>query len=331
MIPAPVIAMPKQPREIRMTAEPQAPSPPQDARPERRMPDIIGRIKDVLATLSPAERRVAAAVLSDVRLAVEESSAALALRAEVSEPSVTRFCRTIGCEGVRDFKLKLAQSLVVGELYLAPEATAPLSGPSDAQAPEFWGTVLGDAHAALREVERQLPPAAILGAAADIAVAGQVVTFGLGGSAAPLALETQHRLFRYGVRVACCTDPYLMRMTAATLHAGDVVIALSASGKTAELIEAVELARGYGATTIAITAMAGPLIQAVHHPLGVVIPENSNTLTPTAARFAYLAIIDLLSAATGYALGPSAREHLRRIKYAALNHRKGNILEPLGD
>lgn len=314
-----------------MDADHQTESAAYNAKPDRRVPDIIGRIKDALATLSPAERRVAAAVLSDVRQAVEESGAALAVRAEVSEPSVTRFCRTIGCDGVRDFKLKLAQSLVVGELYLYSDAAAPGSEVPDAQTPVFWGTVLGDAYAALREVERQVAPAAVLAAAADIATAGQVVTFGLGGSAAPLALETQHRLFRYGVRTACCTDPYLMRMTAATLHAKDVVIAISASGKTAELIEAVELARGYGATTIAITAMASPLIKSVQHPLGVVIPENSNTLTPTAARFAYLAIIDLLSAATGYALGPASRENLRRIKYAALNHRNGNILEPLGD
>lgn len=303
----------------------------QAARANRHVPDIVGRIKDALATLSPAERRVAAAVLSDVRQAVQASNAALAARAQVSEPSVTRFCRTIGCDGMRDFKLKLAQSLVVGELYLNSDPALPASDGTDAQTPAFWGVVLGDAHAALREVERQVPPAAVMAAAEAVATAGQVVTFGLGGSAAPLALETQHRLFRYGVRAVCCTDPYLMRMTAATLHAGDVVIAISASGKTTELIEAVDLARGYGATIIAITAMASPLIEAVQHPLGVTIPENSNTLTPTAARFAYLAIIDLLSAATGYALGPTARESLRRIKYAALNHRTGNILEPLGD
>ncbi|MBL4916543.1 MurR/RpiR family transcriptional regulator [Szabonella alba] len=314
-----------------MDAERRSDPAPMDAPPDRRIPDIVGRIKDVFATLSPAERRVAAAVLSDVRQAVEDSSAALAVRARVSEPSVTRFCRTIGCDGVRDFKLKLAQSLVVGELYLYADTAPSASDATDQHAPEFWGVVLGDAHAALREVERQINPDAVLAAAADIARAGQVVTFGLGGSAAPLALETQHRLFRYGVRAVCCTDPYLMRMTAATLHANDVVIAISASGKTAELIEAVELARGYGATTIAITAMASPLIRSVQHPLGVAIPENTNTLTPTAARFAYLAVIDLLSAATGYALGPSARESLRRIKYAVLNHRNGNILEPLGD
>lgn len=293
-----------------------------------RVPDIVGRIKDALARFSPAERKVAAAVLGNVRQAVDDSNSALAARAGVSEPSVTRFCRTIGCDGVRDFKLKLAQSLVVGEAYLNADAA---SDRPESDNPAFWSLILGDAHAALREVERQLSPAAILAAADAIAGAAQVVTFGLGGSAAPLAQETQHRLFRYGVRAACCTDPYLIRMTAATLRTKDVVIAISASGKTAELIEAVELARGNGATTVAITATASPLADAAQHQLGVAIAENHDTLTPTAVRFAYLAVIDLLSAATGYALGPEARESLRRIKYAALSYRTGNILEPLGD
>lgn len=290
--------------------------------------DVLGRIKDRLDTLSPAERKVGAAVLADVRRAVEESIASLALRAGVSEPSVTRFCRAIGCLGVRDFKLKLAQSLVVGELYL--NADAPPEMP-DADAPAYWTPILADARGAIREVERQLPAAAVQAAAEAVAAARQVVTFGLGGSAAILAEEAQYRLFRYGVNVACCPEAYFMRMTAATLGPEDVVVAVSASGRTVELIQAVSLARGYGATTIAITATASPLAEAVEHPLCVAVAETHDTLTPTSVRFAYLAVVDLLSAATGYALGPKARESLRRIKYTALTHRAGNVLEPLGD
>ncbi len=290
--------------------------------------DVLGRIKDQIDTLSPAEQKVGAAVLSDVRRAVDESIASLAQRAGVSEPSVTRFCRAIGCLGVRDFKLKLAQSLVVGELYLNADAVPE---PPDTDAPAYWSPILADARGAIREVERQLSPAAVQAAAGAVAAARQVVTFGLGGSAAILAEETQFRLFRYGVNVACCPEAYFMRMTAATLGPDDVVIAISASGRTAELIEAVNLARGYGATTIAITATASPLSDAVEHPLCVTVAETQDTLTPTSVRFAYLAVVDLLSAATGYTLGPRARESLRRIKYTALSHRAGNVLEPLGD
>lgn len=290
--------------------------------------DVLGRIKDQLGALSRAERKVATTVLADVPRAAEESIAKLALRAEVSEPTVTRFCRAIGCKGLREFKLKLAQSLVVGEIYLDAEGDP---SPKEADLPAYWTPVLADAHGAVREVERQISPAAIEAAALAVAGARQVVTFGLGGSAAILAEEARFRLFRYGVNVSCCPEPYFMRMKAATLAPNDVVLAISGSGKTVELIEAVGLARDYGATTIAITPRATPLAEAVDHPLAVSVAETRDTLTPTSVRYAYLAVIDLLSAATGYTLGPRARESLRRIKYAALRHRAGNVLEPLGD
>ena len=277
---------------------------PPDAARRDRIFDVLGRIKDQLGSLSPAERKVGATVLADVPRAAEESIAKLARRAEVSEPTVTRFCRAIGCKGLREFKLKLAQSLVVGEIYLNAEAEP---SPPDADIPGYWKPVLGDAHGALREVERQISPAAIRTAALAIAGARQVVTFGLGGSAAILAEE------------------------APTLGPEDVVIAFSGSGRTVELIEAVGLSRDYGATTIAVTATATPLAEAVDHPLTVSVAETRDTLTPTSVRYAYLAVTDLLSAATGYALGPKARESLRRIKYTALRHRAGDVLEPLGD
>src|ERR1700730_335217 len=82
-----------------------------EARDIRRIPDIISLVKDSYAELRPAERRVADVVLDDVKSALDASNAAIAERAGVSEPTGTRFCRAIGCEGVRDFKLKLAQSL----------------------------------------------------------------------------------------------------------------------------------------------------------------------------------------------------------------------------
>ena len=81
-------------------------------RPDR-IPDIIGEIKDRYASLRPAEQSVADAVLADVQEAVRASNGEIADRAGVSQPTVTRFCRSIGCAGVRDFKLQLAQSLAV--------------------------------------------------------------------------------------------------------------------------------------------------------------------------------------------------------------------------
>ncbi|TIW41169.1 MAG: MurR/RpiR family transcriptional regulator, partial [Mesorhizobium sp.] len=270
--------------------------------------------------------RVADVVLDDVRFAVDASNAVLAQRAQVSEPTVTRFCRAIGCEGVRDFKLKLAQSLVVGALYLSkPPPTS-----SDNGMP-FWNAVFGEARRALQEAERQLDPAQLVKAAELIAKARQVTVFGLGGSSSALAQETQYRLFRYGITVSAQCDPYLMRMTASTLKPSDLVIAISATGRTREVIEAVELAKHYRANAIGVTAPDTDLARACDVRLTVAVPEYPDTLKPTASRFAFLAAIDLMAVAAAYKLDGSARETVRRIKYNAQIHRTGKEMEPLGD
>lgn len=86
-------------------------------------PNLIPHIRNALASLRPAERKVADMVLADVDFAMRASITELAQRAEVSEPSVTRFCRAIGAHGLRDFKMQLAQS-VAGGLPYASTAVA---------------------------------------------------------------------------------------------------------------------------------------------------------------------------------------------------------------
>jgi DNA-binding MurR/RpiR family transcriptional regulator len=292
------------------------------------IPDILSQIKDSYHELRPAERRVADVVLADVTFSVDASNAEIARRAEVSEPTVTRFCRAIGCDGVRDFKLKLAQSVVVGRLYFAP---APPAGEVSSDASPLWTEVFGEARNALSLVERQIDPKDIVAAAELVASAHQVLVFGLGGSSTSLAMETQNRLFRYGVVVTAHSDPYVMKMTASTLKPNDLVIAISGTGRTREVVEAVQLAKHYRAKAICITAPDTDLAATADVALTVDIPEFPDPLKPTASRYAFLAIIDLVSSAVGTRLDPDARETLRRIKYTVLNHRKGRVLEPLGD
>lgn len=294
---------------------------------DKPIPDILSQIKDSYAELRPAERRVADVVLADVAFSVDASNAEIARRADVSEPTVTRFCRAIGCEGVRDFKLKLAQSVVVGRMYLNASQVPP---PAENGSP-MWNVVFGEARNALNAVERQIDPRDVIRAAELVASAHQVTVFGLGGSSSALAQETQNRLFRYGIMVTAHSDPYVMRMTASTLKPNDLVIAISATGRTREVVEAVELARHYRAKTICITAPDSDLARICDVKLTVDIPEFPDTMKPTASRFAFLAIIDLISVAAGYRLGAPALETLRRVKYNVLMHRKGKELEPLGD
>ncbi|MEO9779762.1 MAG: MurR/RpiR family transcriptional regulator [Sedimentitalea sp.] len=217
----------------------------------------------------------------------------------------------------------------MGELFLTVDQT-PVIADSDS-VPPFWGSVFNEARKALREVEVQLNPALLNAAGAAISKARRVIVLGLGGSSSTLAEEVQVRLFRYGVSVIACKDPYLARMSISTLRSDDVFISISATGRAREILDCVDLAHHYGVASIGITAPDSALANAAEIALTTRISEYPDALTPSASRFAFLMIIDLLAAATGYAMGPEARENLRRIKFNLVSERTGVGLEPLGE
>ena len=141
----------------------------------------------------------------------------------------------------------------------------------------------------------------------------------------------QYRLFRFGISVTSYTDAHLMHMVAATVQPDDVVVMISATGRTRELIEAAEIARQYDARVIALTRPGSELADAADIGLTIDVPEIVNVLKPTASRFAYLAAIDLLATGVAYRLGPEAHQTIRRVKLNLIRKSGGDILEPLGD
>jgi RpiR family transcriptional regulator, carbohydrate utilization regulator len=289
--------------------------------------DIISIIKQSGATLRPAEQRVAETVLADVNFAVHSSNGELARRAGVSEPTVTRFSRAVGCGGVRELKVKLAQSMVVGRIYLDQP---PHVGTGQAK-PALWRSVFEEIRRAIAAVEQQLRPEDVEKAAEAIANCTRLVAFGVGGGATVAVTEVKHRFFRLGIAVTNYSDPRLMRMIAATLDTNDVVIAVSTTGRATEVIDAVTVAKQYGALIVAVTKPKSRLAALADIPLVLHVPEAPDALKPTASRYALLAAIDLLAASTAYCKPHEAQERMRRIKYALVSSSNGGADEPLGD
>lgn len=289
--------------------------------------DIILSIKQTMPQLRPAEQRVASAVLADVGFAVHSSSADLARQAGVSEPTVTRFSRAVGCKGLRDLKVKLAQSMVVGRIYLEP----PPHVGTDLAQPAMWRLVFQEIRRAVSAVEEQLGKDDVERAAEAIAACGKLAAFGVGGGSTVAAMEVEHRFFRLGVAVSHTSDPHLMRMVASTLGQNDVVIAISTTGNAADVIEASTIAKRYGARVIAITKPKSRLALLADIALCVYVPEAADALKPTASRYALLTAVDLLAAATAYSRPRESQERMRRMKLELLRSTNGNADEPLGD
>lgn len=288
--------------------------------------DIITRIQLIGQDGTKSDRRLAELVLSDANFVSKAAISEIAARAGVSEPTVTRFCRSLGCDGLRDFKFYLAQAMAIGAQYLTPE---PLS--RDVREQRLAASVSDAAIDAIKRMADSIDMRVITEIGERLASAEQVLAFGSGGISSMMATETENRLFRLGISVTSHTDGQMQRMRAATANHMTVVLAFSVSGYAPSILDAVQVSRQYGAHVVAVTAPDSELARAAdtvifHQPM-----EDGNIYKPTSARFALLAIVDMMATAAAETRGPKVLEGLRRIKQSINMFKVDNPGLPLGD
>ncbi|MFC5431438.1 MurR/RpiR family transcriptional regulator [Paraburkholderia denitrificans] len=268
--------------------------------------NLIHHIRDVAESLRPAERKVADMVLGDVDFAMRASITELAQRADVSEPSVTRFCRAVGAHGLRDFKMRLAQSAAGG---------VPYASTSGVESGDEIGTLLdkvtesvvqGIAHA-----RASLDPAVFAAAVAALGSARRVYFFGVGAGSGLVAQDAALRMLRLDIAASAFTDAHLQRLYAGLLEPGDVAFAISQSGRSVEVNESIQIAKERGATTIALTNAGSRLAWVADIPLLLRVPAAAEPHAPGVSRIAHLAVIDALAIAVALGLGPKTLEKMR--------------------
>jgi DNA-binding MurR/RpiR family transcriptional regulator len=168
---------------------------------------------------------------------------------------------------------------------------------------------------AIREGLDQLDTAALAAAIDVLAASHRIDIYGQGSGSASLADDARLRLFRLGIPVAAYCDGQQQRMSAATLEPGDAVLAISNSGRSKPVIEAVEIARSFGAKAIALTRPGTPLAASADIVIGVTVAEVDDVLRPTPSRYAHMAVIDTIATGVAARLGVRGREMLRRVRY----------------
>jgi len=285
--------------------------------------DILYQIRSRQETFSAAEGRIARLILGDVAFAASASLDELAERAEVSGATLSRFARSVGCRDLRDLRLQLAQASGVGSRFLNPE-----------QAPEqsaFFTQIVGDIESTLRQHLAGFEESRFVAAVALLTEARMLHAFGMGGCSSLCSDELQTRLVRLGYPIAASHDPVMMRLIAATLGPDHTIIACSLTGLTPELLDAVTLARSYGAKVLAITLPDSPLGKLADVVLPLQIAETNFIYKPTAARYGMLLTIDVLATELALTAPDANQERLRRIKLALDDYRGGDDCLPLGD
>ena len=264
-------------------------------------------IQKNLETFSKSERKVAEAILSSPQIAIHSSIATLAKMADVSEPTVNRFCRRLDTKGYPDFKLRLAQSLANGTPYVNRNV-------NEDDGPSAYTTKIFESAMANLDIAKNALDASLINRAVDVLTSAKKISFfGLGASSS-VAHDALNKFFRFNIPVSCFDDIVMQEMNCINSTEGDVVVLISHTGHTEALIDVAKLARENDAFVIALTAPESPLALQSNLVLSTCVPEDTDIYMPMASRIAQLVLIDVL--VTGFTLrrGPKFRDNLKQIK-----------------
>jgi RpiR family carbohydrate utilization transcriptional regulator len=279
---------------------------------------VLDRIKASLPSLAPAEQRVGKVVLADPRAFATLPITQLALRAHVSKPTVVRFCRSVGYDGLSDFKLKLAGSVSEGVPFVHRSVDI------DDKTGDVMVKVIDNTVAAFLKYRNDASVSAIQKATdaleATYKAGKRIEFFGVGNSGI-VAQDAQHKFFRLGVTSIAYSDGHMQVMSATLLGQGDCVVVISNSGRTRDLIDAAGIARKNGATTIVITATGSPLAAAGNIHLAADHPEGYDRYSPMVSRLLHLMIIDILATSLALRIGASLQPLLKEMKNNLRNKR----------
>lgn len=277
---------------------------------------LLERITRQLPHLRRSEQRVAAIVLDNPVGAVHFTMAGLAEAAEVSEPTVMRFCASVGCEGFQDFKIQLAQTLALG-LPVTHSSISAEDSAGDLSEKIFDHTI-----SSLDRARRTLDADAVERAIAALLEASDILFVGFGASGI-IAQDAQQKFPLFGVPCQAPEDFHQQFIAATMSGPRSVTVAISNTGHTEQTLIVAEAAKKAGATVISLTGRTSPLSELADIALVARTFEDTDVYTPSTSRLAGLVVVDVL--ATGVALrrSPEHTAAIRRMKSELASMRQG--------
>ncbi|MCL2616550.1 MAG: MurR/RpiR family transcriptional regulator [Defluviitaleaceae bacterium] len=262
-----------------------------------------------------SEKRVADYILSAPHEIIHLSITTLAERCQVSETSVIRLCKKIGYPGFQNLKINVAMSVVTPAKQIHEAAIE-----SDSVA-DLIQKILSANKAAIENTMQILNPAQIEKAIDAIANTKRLEFYGMGGSGA-VAVDAQHKFFKYGIACVAYSDTHMQAMSASTMQKGDIAFAISHGGSSIDLVDNLKVAKEVGATTITITGgIKSPITKVSDIVLAAIAEEQSYKFEPMSSRIAQLCIIDVLAVGVALRRQKIVLENMRKSRQAVASKR----------
>ncbi|HDO1331106.1 TPA: MurR/RpiR family transcriptional regulator [Aeromonas veronii] len=247
-------------------------------------PRVLLLLRHQLATYSQTLQRLGQFVLEQPQRVLYLTITELARESGTSEASVTRLCRGVGCRGYTEFKMALAL-----------ETQQEQSSQHQASATSAFSTLIEESVAALRDTGALVSQQALLQSAELLEKARQIQIYGVAASAI-IGEYLAYRLLRMGISAQQFSDMHRAAMNATSLKPGDVVIAVSSSGSTKDLLHAVQLGKEHGASIIVLSNTSrSPLATQADQLLVAAKPEGPLTAGSFHSKISAMLVIELLS------------------------------------
>ena len=213
-------------------------------------------------------------------------------------------------EGYQDLKISLASE---SNTTVSTTITALDS------AIEMYDKVSNEIYCSLELTKKALDPDALAAAANAICAAKRIVLIGLGNSAS-IALDASHKFIRAGLNATAYSDNHMQMIVASHLSEGDVVIGVSHSGSSRDIVDALKVAREHGAKTVAITNVGkSPIDKVSDIVLHTSSTETEYSILALNSRIAQLAIVDTLYYYVVYNLSDKALESIKETERSLMS------------
>ncbi len=249
---------------------------------------MFQRLIEGKSAFRDSEEKAADYILAHVGEVVNLPITELAERIGVTEATIVRMCKKIGFHGFQELKINLAIETVRPIQAVHEEIVE-----SDDIGLILKKLVSANVHAMEATLD-VLSEANLKLAVEKLHAARAIQLYGVGGSG-PVALDAAHKLMKTGKQVMAYTDTHMQAMAASLVEPDDVVVAISHSGSSRDIIDALAIAKARQATTIGITRYArSPMDKVLDIKLGTSSYETLYRMESTSSRIAQLAIIDAL-------------------------------------
>lgn len=271
---------------------------------------FYSRIQEKLESLSKMERKTAECMAENQDKLIYSSITELAELAGTSEATVTRVCTKLGYSGFQALKVSVARELVSQQEKIHEDLKA------DSPPEMIIDKIFSSAIHTLTMTRKALDGKAVAGSIEALCRARRIVIVGNGNSGA-IALDAQHKFLRIGLNVSAYTDDHMQMIAVVSMTKEDVLIAISHSGSSRDVAEAMQVAKENGATVISITNNGiSPVSKLADIRLYTYSQETKYRTYAISSRMAELTIIDTLYTGVSLRLGDKAIQNFEALEKA---------------